>query len=309
MSPENFLRKQDIDSLIKKQGIDVKHQKVATLNVDEIETIVLSNPWVKSAEAYVDNNSNLNIVVEQRSPVARVFGVDGNSFYLDKEGFEMPLSERYAYSVPVFTNYSQIANDSIRHSFKNGIVYLSGIIQQDTFWNAQITQVDIAGLNNFNFYTTLGKQKVKFGDTSLALQKFSNLMAFYQEVSNKIGWDRYDVLDVRFKGQVVASPSIGWIPPKDTLAISNAVTTANTATQQVVAVAKKPEPVKKTVEKKEVAKKPDPKKNDKKPEAKAKANVKKEEPKKPAVKAKQVDAKQAAKKKAEAEKKKKDNKK
>lgn len=309
---ENFLRKQDIDSLILREGIDVQHQKLASINVDEIENLVLKNPWVKTAEVFVDNNAKLNVEVEQRSPVARVFNADGNSFYLDSTGFEMPLSERYTYAVPVFTNFIRSANDSVNNSFKKNIVYLSSIIKQDTFWNAQITQVDIAGWNNFDFYTTIGKQKVKFGDTALALSKLNNLMAFYQEVSNKIGWDRYDVLDVRFKGQVIASPSIGWVPPKDTLGLNLLAVVNNNAESpkpvvQTV-VGKKPEPVK-SEKKKEVPKKPESKKNEKKLEPKAKATVKKEEAKKATQKPKQEVTKPGAKTKSQNDKSKKNNKK
>lgn len=310
---ENFLKTKDVEGLISQQGINVDNQTIATINVDEIERIVQSNPWIKDAQVFVDNKGILNIEVAQRLPVARIFARDGTSFYIDTAGFEMPLSQNYAYSVPVFTNYVKQANDSINEHNKRSMVYLSSIIKEDSFWNAQITQVDMEGLNSFNFYTTLGRQKVRFGDTSAALEKLDNLMSFYKDVSNKIGWDRYNVLDVRFKGQVLATPSIGWVPPKDTIG-EGAVPKPEPVTaiaQNVVAVnpkpapakpkenavtAKKPEPVKKVAAKVEPKKKEEPKKAAAKPVAKAK----------PAETAK---AKTAAAKKAEADKNKKDKKK
>lgn len=297
---EDFLKKDDVESMIAQQGVNVQDETLSSIDVDAIESIVRSNPWVMNAEVYVDNNAKVNIEVVQRSPVARIFDASGNSFYLDKDGFEMPLSDRYAYSVPVFTNYRERANDSINTSFRKAIVYLSSMIKEDTFWNAQITQVDIAGLNDFNFYTTLGKQKVKFGDTALALQKLDNLMAFYNEVSNKIGWDRYEVLDVRFKGQVVASPSIGWIPPKDTVALAvmpwhNNDPNASikpTSPRPAVVTEKKAEPEKKIIVNKEGSEK-----NDKNAPSK-KIISKKEGPDNTAARPKQDPAKQTAKKKA-----------
>lgn len=313
---ENFLRKADVEALIQKQGINVSNQTIASINVDEIERIVQSNPWIKDAEVFVDNKGMLNIEVAQRLPVARIFANDGTSFYIDTAGFEMPLSERYAYSVPVFTNYSKLANDSINEHMKKSMVYLSNIIKEDSFWNAQITQVDIEGLNNFNFYTTLGKQKVRFGDTSVATDKLDNLMSFYKDVSNKIGWDRYSVLDVRFKGQVLASPSIGWMPPKDTVADADVVKVATpvAATPTPVVAAARPEPVKpkanNIAEKKkepvrQEAKKADPKNKEAAKKVIAKPAVK-AAPSKPVAQAK---AKPAAPKKAEADKNKKDKKK
>lgn len=283
---EAFLRKDDVEALIGQQGVNVEDETISSIDVDAIENIVRSNPWVMDAEVYVDNNAKLNIEVVQRSPVARIFDATGNSFYLDKEGFEMPLSDRYAYSVPVFTNYRERESDSMNNGLKLGVVHLSSIIKEDIFWNAQITQVEITGLNDFNFYTTLGKQKVKFGDTSSALQKLENLMAFYHEVSNKIGWDRYEVLDVRFKGQVVASPSIGWTPPKDTTVIVASATPSN-ATE----VKKQPEPAKKVA-----AKAADPEKNEQK--AASKVMARKEGPTRTAIRPKQADTRPVAKRQA-----------
>ncbi len=282
---ENFLKTNDVENLIRQQGIKVDNQTIASINIDEIERIVQSNPWIKDAQVFVDNKAILNIEVIQRLPVARIFASDGTSFYIDTAGFEMPLSQNYAYSVPVFTNYMRQANDSINEHNKKSMVYLSSVIKEDSFWNAQITQVDMEGLNNFNFYTTLGRQKIRFGDTSAALDKLDNLMAFYKDVSNKIGWDRYNVLDVRFKGQVLATPSIGWLPPKDTIAAVTVAKEVTETTQSIAAAdpkpapakpkenlppAKKPEQVKKVVVKAEPKKKEEPKKPAAKPVAKAK---------------------------------------
>lgn len=304
---ENFLKTKDVEDLISQQGINVDNQTIASINVDEIERIVQSNPWIKEAQVFVDNKGTLNIEVAQRLPVARIFAQDGTSFYIDTAGFEMPLSQNYAYSVPVFTNYVKQANDSINEHNKRSMVYLSSIIKEDSFWNAQITQVDMEGLNNFNFYTTLGRQKVRFGDTSAAIEKLDNLMSFYKDVSNKIGWDRYNVLDVRFKGQVLATPSIGWVPPKDTAA--EVMAPAPAEAQNLVAVNTKPAPAKPrenavTVKKPEPVKKVAAKADLKKKEAPKKAAVK------PVAKAKPAaPAKTTAAKKAEADKNKKDKKK
>lgn len=297
---ENFLKTKDVEGLISQQGINVDNQTIASINVDEIERIVQSNPWIKDAEVFVDNKAILNIEVTQRLPVARIFSQDGTSFYIDTSGFEMPLSQNYAYSVPVFTNYVKQANDSINEHNKRSMVYLSSIIKEDSFWNAQITQVDMEGLNNFNFYTTLGRQKVRFGDTSAAVAKLDNLMSFYKDVSNKIGWDRYNVLDVRFKGQVLATPSIGWIPPKDTIAERTASLPEPlpVIAQNLVAANPKPAP-EKPKENAVTARKPEPAKK-----VAAKAAVK------PVAKAKTpAPAKTTAAKKAEADKNKKDKKK
>ena len=61
----------------------------------------------------------------------------------------------------------------------------------------------------------LGQQRIIFGDTSRIKEKFSNLYSFYTNVLNRVGWDKYETLDVRFKGQVVAAPSLPYKGPVD----------------------------------------------------------------------------------------------
>ena len=50
--------------------------------------------------------------------------------------------------------------------------------------------------------------------------KLDNLFAFYEQVQNRVGWNRYTTLDLRYKGQVVASPKLSWKVPVDR-ALSN----------------------------------------------------------------------------------------
>ena len=250
---QNFLLKKDVEQLLlTNQQIEIEHQTIASLDLNKIEQLALSNPWVQAAEVFVDNNSKLNIEVTQRIPIARIFDAQGNSFYIDSSGFEMPLSSRYAYAVPVFTNYKVVTDSSTNEAQKRQMIALSQVLSKDSFWNAQITQIDLAKPNDFNLYTTLGEQKIRLGDTSNLSNKLNDLLSFYKEVSNKIGWDRYKVLDVRFAGQVIASPSIGWIPPKDTVVVDEEedvvkVVVDNKAAKPIVAV-KTAEQVKKVAQ-------------------------------------------------------------
>ena len=88
-------------------------------------------------------------------------------------------------------------------------------LQADTFWNTQISQVVMDTAGTFELVPVLGNQKIVFGDTSRMRDKFDNLFAFYKTVLNRIGWDKYETLDLRFKGQVIASPSLPYKGPAD----------------------------------------------------------------------------------------------
>jgi len=55
----------------------------------------------------------------------------------------------------------------------------------------------------------VGNHQVKMGTGEQIDRQFGRLMIFYKEVLSKTGFDRFKVIDVQYKGQVVASRTTG----------------------------------------------------------------------------------------------------
>lgn len=240
----SFLQRKDIETLLlKSRSIDLKHTALDQLDLEKMEAIARTNPWVAKADIYVDNRQVLQVKITQREPVARLFDANGASYYMDSMLHLMPVSEGYSYPAPVFTSVVLLKNDSLNKVLKSKIAYLSTIIGNDSFWHAQVTQVDVQPDQTFVLTPLFGNQRILLGDTANVVQKLDNLKAFYKQVSGKIGWDKYETLDLRYKDQVVAGPSIGWVPPKVTdtgtyeIHSNPAVATVNTPQPQANAAA------------------------------------------------------------------------
>jgi len=212
----HFIEQQEVmNKVINNRHIDVAHTPVGKLDIHSMEQIVRTDPWVADAQLYIDNAHTLHMYVTQRIPVARIFDDKGNSYYLDSTLNAMPLTGNYVFYTTVVTNVPELKDDSMSNSLKGQIVSLVRYIEADSFWNAQIAEIMIDSNRNFTLLPVIGNQKIVIGDTSRMHEKFDNLFTFYKKVSNRIGWDKYDVLDVRFKGQVIASPSLPWKGPVD----------------------------------------------------------------------------------------------
>ncbi|HXS35358.1 MAG TPA: hypothetical protein VN721_01555 [Flavipsychrobacter sp.] len=212
----HFVDKQQImDMLITNRHLDMTHLTMDKLDIHSMEKIVSANPWIADAQVFVDNNHILHVLATQRVPVARVFEQNGNSYYIDATTYTMPLSTKYVYYTPVVTNVPELRDDSMSRILKSEIITMVRRIEADTFWNAQTSQIILDSDYSFELVPVLGNQKIVLGDTSRLNEKLDNLFLFYKNVLNKIGWDKYDVLDVRFKGQVVASPALPWKAPVD----------------------------------------------------------------------------------------------
>ena len=201
-----FIGKNEVQQILEKvNGKKLEHSPSGSLNLTSMEMRLLKEDWIKKAELFFDNNMVLQVRITEREPIARIFTVSGTSFYIDSSLSRLPLSEKFSARLPVFTGFPTEVKvlkkkDSV---LLNEIKTLSEYINANPFWMAQIDQVDITSQNDFEIIPKLGGQVIRFGDASDYMQKFARLLAFYQKVEKNIGWNKYSVLDIRFKDQVI----------------------------------------------------------------------------------------------------------
>lgn len=180
-------------------------QLIKTFDLQQLEKLLERNLWIRNAELFFDNNDVLHVDVTEREPVARVFRVDGESFYIDELGDELPITNDQVARVPVFTSFpnektAARKKDSV---LKQQVKEVGRFILKNEFWMAQIDQVNI---NNYEFELVpkLGNHLIQFGNADKIAPKFDRLLLFYKKVMHKTGWNYYSTLDVRYDKQLVA---------------------------------------------------------------------------------------------------------
>jgi len=178
---------------------------INSINLFSLEKQLKKNPWVLNANIYFDQKNILHVDVEQRTPVARIFSPEGNSFYIDDSLYLLPLKATDVVELPVFTNYAihaASANASDTAIMKR-ITGLASIIGKDPFWMAQIEQININEDASFEVITQLGDQRVSLGNGSNWNAMLSKLKKLYQHLGTEHGWTKYESIDLQFKDQVV----------------------------------------------------------------------------------------------------------
>ncbi|HTN47576.1 MAG TPA: hypothetical protein VL098_14595 [Flavipsychrobacter sp.] len=209
-----FLDKQSLLASIKRKNHLIANSTTLNqIHLKAIEQQVYEDPWVAEAQVYIDNQRNMHIYATQHVPAARIFFENGQSYYLNDSLKLLPLSSKFTYYTTVVTNVPWFNNDSLNNAARAQIVSLVHTVEKDSFWNAQIEQITMTPDLEFEMYPVLGTHKILFGDTTAAERKFENLLGFYKTILNKIGWDRYELLDARYKDQIVASPALAWKMP------------------------------------------------------------------------------------------------
>lgn len=213
----HFIDEKSVRQEVLDQGIAVMGSPTGDVDVTAIEERLKSIPCVAKAEVYHTMDGKLHARVQQRVPVVRVFNQDGNSFYIDREGWTMPTSTNYTARVLVVTGhlnepgaihgvYSVYANDSLEQRFRSDDIHrLAMFISADPFWNALIDQVVVTAEGEFELIPRVGAQRVLLGDGSELAQRFEKLRIFYEKGIPKADWRRYARIDLRYADQVVCT--------------------------------------------------------------------------------------------------------
>ena len=200
-----FIDEQEVLALINSTG-PVKNSIISELNLRQMESLVEKNLWVSNAEMFFDNNRVLQVIIEERQPVARVFSLDGGSFYLDSAALRLPLSEKLSAKVPVFTGFP--SDKSVLSKPDSALLFdvvkIGKYILADSFWMAQISQVNIDQQGNFEMVPLIGDHMVLFGGVENMDRKFDRLYTFYQKAWLQNGINKYEVVDVQYENQIVA---------------------------------------------------------------------------------------------------------
>ena len=200
-----FMDEKEILQIIHEKGIQAG-LPISAVNLNALEKNLQSIKWVKHAEMFLDNQQALQIKIEQRIPIARIFTAAGNSFYIDKEGWRLPLKQLTVLRLPVFTGFpsDQEKMSTPDSLLLNDILHFTNAIQQDSFFMAQVAQINIASNGDFEMIPSLGDHVVLMGTAENIEDKLNRLYSFYKQVWVQSGVNAYQVLDCRFDHQIVA---------------------------------------------------------------------------------------------------------
>lgn len=181
------------------QNLDTSQiQSADSLFLNNLEKRVRSNKMIQNAEIYKTIDGKIGVIVTQRTPVLRV--VNGpESYYLDKEGEIMPLSENYSARVPIISGEISRTHD---------LIDLANRIKKDAFLKKQVIGIEQFHKENadqFNLKTRIGDQVIVLGTIFNFQEKKNKLKAFYQKALSDSILEQFDTINLKFKNQVVCS--------------------------------------------------------------------------------------------------------
>jgi cell division protein FtsQ len=208
INDNHFLDEADVMRLVEASAQSIKGTSLARLNLKSIETKLKLDKHIRDAELYGDLKGNLIVRIELRRPVARIVQEDAPDAYLSEEGVIMGISEKFSSRVMVisgrFSKQLLEAGDVMKVEGGKKLMEMIGFIAIDPFWKAQIAQMDINSKGDILIYPQVTGQLVEFGTTENYESKLAKLMIFYKEVLPQKGWTKYQRVNLKYEGQVIA---------------------------------------------------------------------------------------------------------
>ncbi|MBL7138052.1 MAG: hypothetical protein ISS17_04690 [Bacteroidales bacterium] len=216
---DRLVTETDIDSLIHSVAGEVKGKPMVQINTEKIERVVSRNPYVANVYVYGTHTGDIYVDVFQREPVIRVITETNKNYYIGREGVLLPFHPDYP--VRVLVASGAVPDSIIMKSARGGkwlpvdsvssspllsdLFKLALFISHDPFLEAQVDQIYVNGQGDYELIPKVGDHVILLGDAEELGDKFSRLMAFYKQGLNQIGWNKYNVINIKYKNQVVCS--------------------------------------------------------------------------------------------------------
>jgi len=183
------------------------------LDMQELENKIKSIKYIKRAEVYQTIEGELVVEISQREPIVRIIDRSGHGFYIDKEGYIVPLSRNYSPYVMVvngaigerYRNVSNISELGMENNLLLDIYNMTEFIRSDKFWEAQIVQIYMNGNGEFELIPRVGAQVIEFGKAVDMEEKFEKLWILYNEGFHNTGWNQYERINLKYKNQAVCT--------------------------------------------------------------------------------------------------------
>ena len=206
-----FVSDADVIAELTRYEGGVLGKQLDDINMELFENKLNSNQHVSNAEVYSTIDGVVHVKLKQRRPIIRLICSNHEQFYLDENGFRMPVSDNF--SAPVLLANGNIPEpvEEVKSVFQKeaeghivqDIFQLASWIDQHTFWQEMVQQVYIGPTGDMSLITRVGDQKVVIGNADNLDEKFAKLIAFYKGGLNRTGWNLYSEINLKFEDQVV----------------------------------------------------------------------------------------------------------
>ena len=187
----------EIAQILEQNSLNPIGKSIKNIKTESIEDVLLKNQLIKTIECYKTPSGIVNIKISQRCPKFRVVGM--TSYYVDNNRKLMPTSLNSSAYVPV------VSGAVTRSMLCNEIFDFVSYLEENPFWNAQIEQIYVREDKKIELITRVGDAVIMLGTLDNFQNKLEKLRKLYVNGFKLMGWNKYKVIDLQYKDQVVCN--------------------------------------------------------------------------------------------------------
>jgi cell division protein FtsQ len=209
----HFVTRRQLLNLAYGKSGKIAGKQVKDIDLTEIESRINVLRELRTAEVYRTIDGNVHIYADQREPLMRLMPDGGGDFFLDEDGVIVRRRNLYTPRLHVvggnititqaMLDGVSVLDTSIKKSVLKDIYKLVNWLRDDDFWSAQIDQIYVDNNDEIDLIPRLGNQTVHLGSVENMEGKLRNLKAFYDKVLPEVGWNKYSVINLEYKDQIV----------------------------------------------------------------------------------------------------------
>lgn len=195
---QSYFTEEGILNMIEKANLNPVGKMSTDINTGEIEAFLRANKLVREAECYKTTGGTIKVEVAQRTPILRVMSYS-EDYYIDDQHSKMPVPANFAAYVPLASGY--IDEDYARTE----LTQLVDFFRKNDKWGQEIEQIYIHKNQDIEITLRKGNHQVLLGKPNQVPENLEKLKLFYEKGLDKIGWNRYRLINLKYKDRVVCT--------------------------------------------------------------------------------------------------------
>lgn len=189
---------QSVRDVLKDYPATIVGEPLPSINTFEIAEYLRKFNNFETVECMITTQGHLKVRVSPMIPAIRVF--DGErSYYVNKDGKTMTALPAFHVDVPI------VAGHFDEHFRPESVLPLINYISKDSLLNNLVGMVQANDIENLILVPRIRGHVINFGDTTRLDEKRDALLTAYRSIIPYKGWETYDTISVKYKGQIVAT--------------------------------------------------------------------------------------------------------
>lgn len=177
-----------------------------SVNFDSLFNQIKMIPYINDVTVSMSIRGTLTFQVQEHTPIAML--VNGSSrTYIAPGGVELPVISGKAVNVPLIYGVNLAGNTDSTYTKEYRLMeeFLIALTQNQTGW-ATISEVSWSNREGIVALTIENGVKLIFGEENY-FQKLQDWQAFYAEAVTQKGLQSFEIIDLRFRDQIVTRKS------------------------------------------------------------------------------------------------------